>query len=164
MFEMTFSNKSLAKRAEHELGTIIWSAARSFAKPCESPLEALMVEAICAFTFLQDRDFPQFSHRAAQSPGGCGWRITLQAPIEKYRVDFLIEVPEEAIRIVVECDGHDFHERTKDQARRDRARDREIQALGYFVLRFTGSEIWADPWKCVEEIQNVIWHGRSGRE
>lgn len=164
MYEMTFSNSKLADRSQQELGSIVWSAARIFAKPCESPLEVLMVEAICAFTFLHHRDFPQFSHRADRSLGGCGWRITLQAPIQKYRVDFLIEDSEEGIRLVVECDGHDFHERTKDQARRDRSRDREIQALGYFVLRFTGSEIWADPWKCVEEIQNMIWHGKSGRD
>lgn len=39
---------------------------------------------------------------------------------------------------VIECDGHEFHERTKRQAARDRSRDRAIQAFGYRIFRFTG--------------------------
>ena len=61
------------------------------------------------------------------------------------------------MKVVVECDGHDFHERTKEQARKDRRRDRELQAKGYLVLRYTGSEVWRDPWGCVEDIQAKIW-------
>jgi very-short-patch-repair endonuclease len=43
---------------------------------------------------------------------------------------------------VVECDGHDFHERTKEQAERDRSRDRAVQAQGWRMFRFTGSELY----------------------
>ena len=48
--------------------------------------------------------------------------ITLQAqvPVGPYRVDFILF--NSNMRVVVECDGHDYHERTKDQAKRDRAR------------------------------------------
>jgi len=53
---------------------------------------------------------------------------------------------------VVECDGHEFHERTKEQAVRDRKRDRRLQAKGYRVFRFTGSEIYKDPLVPVQEI------------
>ena len=56
----------------------------------------------------------------------------------------------------VECDGHDYHERTKEQAARDRSRDRAIQRAGLPVLRFTGSEIYADPLKCAEEVWRFI--------
>ena len=51
--------------------------------------------------------------------------------------------PDEA-RLVVECDGFDFHERTKEQASRDRRRDRALQRAGFKVYRYTGSDIWAD--------------------
>lgn len=54
------------------------------------------------------------------------------------------------VKCFVECDGHDFHERTKEQARRDRARDRHLQALAP-VLRFTGQELWEDSEKCWQE-------------
>ena len=44
-------------------------------------------------------------------------------------------------RLVVEVDGHDFHERTKEQAQRDKTRDRDLQAAGFIVFRFTGREV-----------------------
>jgi very-short-patch-repair endonuclease len=55
-------------------------------------------------------------------------------------------------RLAIECDGHEYHERTKEQAARDRSRDRSLQASGYTVMRFTGSELYRDPMKCVEEV------------
>lgn len=98
-----------------------------------------------------------------------------QASIGKYRVDFLIAVwdpldaewadastvkydPDLWKFLVVECDGHDFHERTKEQAARDRRRDREMSLAGYRVFRFTGSELWRDPIKCATDV--VLWSER----
>mgnify|MGYP003580046510 CR=1 FL=1 len=68
--------------------------------------------------------------------------------------------------MIVECDGHEFHERTKQQARRDKQRDRFFQSIGYKVLRFTGSEIWADPDECASEIIEQLacddeWRNRN---
>ncbi len=63
--------------------------------------------------------------------------------------------------VLVECDGHDFHERTKDQAKHDRMKDRFLQANGYNILRFTGSELWSDPYKCAKEIYSFLDIGRS---
>lgn len=57
--------------------------------------------------------------------------------------------------LAVELDGHDFHERTKEQAQRDKARDRALAAAGYRVLRFTGSEVWRDAGNCVDELLKV---------
>ena len=65
-------------------------------------------------------------------------------PHGEYRVDFLLRyrvvLPkfEDGIlvrdvesdkQMIVECDGHDFHERTKEQASRDKERDR-LPAVG----------------------------------
>lgn len=55
-------------------------------------------------------------------------------------------------RLIVECDGHDFHERTKEQAAKDRSRDREAQESGYEIFRFTGSELWKDPIGCARQV------------
>ncbi|SEO09061.1 Protein of unknown function [Terribacillus saccharophilus] len=75
-----------------------------------------------------------------------------------YRVDFLItcQVDEKNYHFAIECDGHDFHEKTKEQAARDKSRDRELASIGYRVIRFTGSEIWNAPTKCVIEISDII--------
>ena len=54
--------------------------------------------------------------------------------------------------LAVECDGHDFHERTKAQAARDRSRDRRLQDAGIAVYRFTGSEIYRDAFACARQI------------
>ncbi len=79
-----------------------------------------------------------------------------QFPIENYRTDFCFCVQNYHTKklkwLAVECDGHDFHERTKAQAAHDRGRDRFMQALGYTVFRFTGSEIWRKPMECAEQI------------
>lgn len=67
-------------------------------------------------------------------------------------------------KLVVECDGHEFHERTKDQAKRDRSRDRTMMLGGLDVFRFTGSEIWADPCACAGQVLDYFWRkSRKGQ-
>lgn len=83
-----------------------------------------------------------------------------------YRIDFAMRItrPEDLSKqyVFIECDGHDFHERTKEQAARDRKRDREIQTAGFPLLRFTGSEIYRDPTACVSQI-NVLFRAIRDR-
>ena len=52
-------------------------------------------------------------------------------------------------KVCIYTDGHTYHERTEDQAMRDRNIDRELQNFGYIVLRFTGKEVR-------EKIDNVL--------
>ena len=99
-------------------------------------------------------------------------QVTPQMPMGDYRVDLAVtprvsayvnpgsHVDADEIvhtfvylpTVIVECDGHDFHERTKEQAARDKKRDRYFQASGNPVLRFTGSEIYKDAWGCASQI------------
>ena len=87
--------------------------------------------------------------------GARGVLLGRQVRVTDYATDFLLSVLRadgaSVARLVVECDGHDFHERTKEQAARDRSRDRTLQARGITVMRFTGSELYRDPMKCVCE-------------
>lgn len=80
-----------------------------------------------------------------------GIEFVAQAQIGRYTADFVVTLFNEKQPIIVECDGHDFHEKTKEQAQHDKKRDREMQALGYRVYRFTGSEIWKTRGRCVTE-------------
>lgn len=70
-----------------------------------------------------------------------------------YRVDILIMADANGGWgfVAIECDGHDWHDRTKQQAAYDRARDRELLRIGIPTLRFTGSEIYHDAFRCVNE-------------
>lgn len=128
---------------------------------CESPIEELMFmalwargtwtgalrvgEASCSMEVLH------LGH-----PIGCA----PQVPIGEWRVDFLLgawrESNEPPVFLAIECDGHDFHERTKDQAARDRSRDRALLSRGFQVMRFTGSEIWSDPIACAEQALQYV--------
>ncbi|WP_296020222.1 DUF559 domain-containing protein [uncultured Treponema sp.] len=68
--------------------------------------------------------------------------------------DFYIET--ESKKICVYTDGHTYHERTEYQAVRDRSIDRELQNLGYEVLRFTTSEVKDDIQKVVASIKKTM--------
>jgi len=98
---------------------------------------------------------------------GYVWNLEHQEEFEldgkKYRADFMIEYTPNMLdqnriinKMIIECDGHNFHDRTKEQAKRDRERDRLFQKHGIAVLRFTGSEIVKDPVKCAEEFMAFI--------
>lgn len=129
---------------------------------CESPIECLLMTALLAerdltpFTSLffcngDMRDEPSFDEAAF---------FYVQQKFGPYRVDIAVwdaSLPFQIAKprvMIIECDGHEYHERTKDQARRDKQRDRYFQSRGHKVLRFTGSEIWADPSACAQEIIN----------
>jgi len=59
-------------------------------------------------------------------------------------------------RYAIELDGHEFHERTKEQAQRDRERDRNLAAIGYQVLRYTGSEIYKDSYELIAKLDTLL--------
>jgi very-short-patch-repair endonuclease len=82
-----------------------------------------------------------------------------QVLVDNYRVDFVAAHRSglDGVGFVaVECDGHQFHERNKKQATRDKARDRDLQSCGFRVLRFTGTEIWNDPVACAGEVVDLV--------
>lgn len=74
------------------------------------------------------------------------------------RLDFA--VVGDGKRVAVEVDGHDWHERTKEQAERDKSRDRLLQAAGWQVFRFTGSEVWRAPDRCAQEVLK-LWENKT---
>ena len=69
-------------------------------------------------------------------------------------VDFFIDKSKQ--RLCIYTDGHTYHERTEDQAVKDKNIDRKLQALGYTVLRYTGKEINENMDKTIREIKDWI--------
>lgn len=97
------------------------------------------------------------THAGMEDPCGC-------VPPTAVRIDFAIrgigDVP--FVAYAVEIDGHEFHEKTKDQAKADRQRERWIirHPLAHIdaVIRFTGSEVFADPVRCADEaLSQMFW-------
>jgi very-short-patch-repair endonuclease len=79
-----------------------------------------------------------------------------QCEVEGFVADFYIQYGILSEGYVIEIDGHEFHEKTKDQAKRDRERERLLTRKGNIVIRFTGSEVYIDPVKCVKELIQII--------
>lgn len=71
-----------------------------------------------------------------------------------YKADFQIRSGQG--KLIIECDGKEFHS-TPYASQYDRSRQQAIEALGYRVLRFTGTEIWNDLDGCVAAIKRAMW-------
>lgn len=126
---------------------------------CESPIEQIMLAelAFCAFGYFGG---PHEIHDPFMPFDIPDKRVVIipQFEIGNYRVDFAVLVRDfngNILRIVVECDGHEFHEKTKQQAQKDKKRDRDLQATGWQVYHFTGSEIYKDVCDCVDQLDLI---------
>lgn len=131
-----------------------WPAFRDQLKTSpESPIEEALLAAMFAWSFMAFFDLTDLGGACPRTP--LLGKVFMQHEMPPWRADFFVEVTNDGKpigTIVVECDGHDFHERTKEQAARDRSRDRVMTAAGHRVLRFTGSELWESAAECASEI------------
>jgi hypothetical protein len=69
-------------------------------------------------------------------------------------VDFFIE--KRNTKLCVYTDGHTYHERTEEQAQRDKRIDRKLQEFGFQVLRYTGKDVNESVENIVSEIKKWI--------
>ena len=77
---------------------------------------------------------------------------------KRYIVDFLIENVESKYNfppVVIECDGYEYHS-SKEQINNDRERDIALKKSGYEVIRFTGTMIYENPYKCALDVFEFI--------
>lgn len=111
-----------------------------------SPIEALFFVALAAVVTSTSKE-----------PHG----LVVDVRFGPYRVDCALVAYEftaddagslDEFAVGIELDGHEFHERTPDQAQRDKSRDRQLfRDYGVPVIRFTGSEVYRDPFACAED-------------
>ena len=112
---------------------------------CQSPIEMLMLIGLYRFII-------------ATIPTVFITEIVPQCPVGPYRIDLAVAInyADNKYKLAIECDGHDYHEKTENQARHDKKRDRYLQSRGWLVARFTGKEINHDPRKCVNQALNMV--------
>lgn len=131
------------------------------AEQCESPIEIGFAKGLLALR-LTDRRI--VFDALPSGPLLTEWeaRVFAQHCVGNYRLDFAIHLTakkggrEISEWIGIECDGHDYHERTREQAKRDKSRDRELTASGIRMFRFTGSEIFENNIACAKQIQDYL--------
>lgn len=85
------------------------------------------------------------------------YKLTPQHPIGRYRVDFA----HISTMTAIELDGFASHSSTEDIAK-DRKRQREIEEMGWHVIRFGGKEIHHNVAQCVKETIQIL-AGRMGQ-
>lgn len=119
-------------------------------KQCESPIEILFWNT----AYFELSRFGEFSP---------------QMPVGPYRIDFtLTEIPDApTVKVAIELDGHDYH-KSVGQRNWDTERDRYLMRNGWQVIRFTGSQVYQDTQKCVEEAKELIaefiyWRATGGQ-
>lgn len=127
-------------------------------KKCESPIELRLLPELLARLFFLRWIYP--SHVSAV--------LFNQTKIFDYRVDFFVNISvlrfddgkenwHNTAQVIVECDGFDYHERTIEQAIKDRKRDRSLQSDGFLVFRYMGSEIYNDARLCgYDFLRNIL--------
>ena len=139
----------------------------------ESPIERMLYGALQYHIATNpDVNSPSDAIKIGYLTYHYGLQIFPQFEIGPYRVDFLIKwcdtlykeengidrifiqntSPGLIDRLVVECDGHDGHERSEEDRRREKKRDRELMIAGYRVFHYTGKEITDDPFGVASEI------------
>ena len=60
------------------------------------------------------------------------------------------------LKVVIECDGHEFHEKTKEQVIRTNQRNYDLSLENFEILHFSGSEIVNNPLACAEKAYDFI--------
>lgn len=73
-----------------------------------------------------------------------------------YIPDFRILGSGKFCNFIIEIDGHQWHEKTKEQAAKDKMKDRVYLKNNSIPIRFTGSEVYHDPFNCVKDTIEII--------
>jgi very-short-patch-repair endonuclease len=153
-------------KAKHEAGddvvlepiapedlAIMWEDAA--ANDCESPIEQMLLASLmfCS-TGYGPWPVPVWNNAMPFRAPSSRIFVSPQFKFGSYRLDLALfgqDFSGNEFRFAIECDGHEFH-KTKDQMKRDRKRARFLQLWGWHIIRFTGSEIFADADGCAEEV------------
>ena len=134
-------------------------------KLCESPIEQLFIAAFTTLVKINNLSSIEISI-TRHTWVDYGISVSQQHKIGKYRVDFLITYSDgefvddvnlttfpinKSKKIIVELDGHKFHDKNERQRRYEKQRDRFFATRGYHVFHFTGSEVVKDPFNVAAE-------------
>ena len=133
---------------------------------CESPIEGKFIQAF--FDEMRSRelrvsyeDIGTYKLCATFSGGPTSFDLGIQGTIPflgGQRVDLAASATHQGVRciIIVELDGAKYHSSPEQQAS-DRKRDRKLLEKGFPVVRFAGSEIFADPRAAVLETIEIMY-------
>lgn len=160
---------------DSKTGSIAYLQSR-IADAVESPIEELLVWGLLSIhdlEFYRALTFPShvvlggdpevdavfITSLGRGSAPSCVLQPAVRVGESRYRIDVALRLDAAAVDarvwLAIECDGHEFHEKTKEQAERDKRRDRDLQSIGWTVARLTGAEIFRDPYAAAESVYRL---------
>lgn len=111
----------------------IWKHTAYLAERCESPAERLVVDSM-----------------TLPAPEDLQGQVWVSVGKKRYRLDFAVP----SARVGFEIDGHAFHSSRKARMK-DAARDRQLQAAGWRIFRYTSDEVFHNPFAVAREILEI---------
>lgn len=121
-----------------------WEASHCDGPALESPIEQAFHLAWTAFCMVTDCQSFVLQRQLKVRAGG-----------NNYRLDFAWVDEKHGIKIAVELDGHEFHERTRGQVDSRNKRDAALQSAGWVVMHFSGHRILSEPNACCIEVHET---------
>lgn len=91
------------------------------------------------------------------------FELILEVPketISGYIPDFILytsSICHASVKFAIEIDGHNFHEKTKEQASNDKKKDRTYLKNCFIPIRFTGSDVYHDAESCVKDTLEIFF-------
>ena len=73
-----------------------------------------------------------------------------------YIPDFAFTINGLTMGYVVEIDGYQWHEKSKEQARIDKEKDRAYLRNNFIPVRFAGFEVYHNPEGCIHELFEIM--------
>lgn len=127
---------------------------------CQSPIERYMFIGLISM-FTRDVEtarvdiFCSCGGDVCSVPAGAVV-IQPQFKVGGYFADFILAIGKLRRGILIECDGHEWHEKSKEQVIADNKRNRAFRMHGFELLRFSGSEIYNDLAGCLRDVRDLI--------
>lgn len=168
--------QTLMQQVETPLEQILPTLANEYAEPfrdavfnellnsdhaCQSPIEVIFaawwrgIEWMQCGLFRSVRAFdliPQANVTAVGERFRLDFQVRLSDPRRRYAAAAKAHPDLSFPLIGVELDGHDFHEKTKEQVTSRNRRDRALQQDGWRIYHISGSELHRNGFEAVQEI------------
>jgi len=138
----------------------------AFFEVCESPLEQIM----CLRFMNLYRDINDFGckrvNKYFENMSWCS-QADIKSELGNFRADFLIDLSitsydkynipySDNHRIIIECDGIQYHYKDKATINKTLDRDRTLKLLGFEVIHFSGDEIMKKGSECYDYVVDYI--------
>lgn len=124
----------------------------------KSPIEQIFITAFDIYILLNNKENIYLIEQEEEKYKNKKYYIDFVFKADDYLSNLVLrdKIKNHKYKLAIECDGYEFHQKTKEQVEKDNEREFDLKMLGYDVLRFSGTQIYNNPLKCAEDTYNYI--------